>query len=80
MENQTENTNEVMTEAERHSTISLEAELLSGEIRDRLYDLIEARIEDEYVDLVLKARQALDELSSFAMTKAYWATRREGCR
>jgi len=77
MKDQTESTNEVMTEAERHSTISLEAELLSKEIRDRLYDLIDAQIEDEYVDLTLKARQALDELSDFAMTKAYWATRRE---
>ena len=77
MENQTEPTNEVMTESERHSTVSLEAELLSKEIRDRLYDLIDAQVEDEYVDLVLKARKALDELSNFAMTKAYWATRRE---
>ena len=77
MKDQTESSNEVMTESERHSTISLEAELLSKEIRDRLYDLIDAQIEDEYVDLTLKARKALDELSNYAMTKAYWATRRE---
>jgi adenosine deaminase len=77
MTKQTKSTNEVMTESERHSTISLEADLLSKEIRDRLYDLIDAQIEDEYVDLVLKARKSLDELSEFSMTKAYWASRRE---
>ncbi len=44
MKDQTESSNEVMTESERHSTISLEAELLSKEIRDRLYDLIDAQI------------------------------------
>jgi len=77
MKNQTENTSEVMTEAERHSTISLEANLLSKEIRGSLYDLIDAQTEDEYVGLVLKARQTLDELSDFARAKAYWAARRE---
>jgi hypothetical protein len=77
MENQTEPTNEVMTESERHGTISLEAITLSNEIEDRLYDIINAEWEDRYVGLVHKAREILEELGDLAAENAYRAARRE---